>query len=820
MKKIFIILLMLFLVACSPTHNAKTKIELNKDMQSGKVITTIEYPKHEEEKHQLSDIKKKVDDFYKEYKKPFELNYKSSLEGDKIVFTFGFDFKNLDEYNDKMEKLTGQKVNAEFSKSEDPFNYYEEVKGYGGQLRNFISAFEKAFDNKKYFEEKVAGYLNFNYEIYYDGEKSYNTIRKDYPLKWVSINRDLFLTSEENKNDKKDTDFIISSLVDSIILTKDDALIQNLESGFFKDYFIKKIGFEVNFDYKVNENDVILNINYENISLEDLNKINSIFPLNTTYAVTVDENNVYKLRFNSHINKNDIENKTRLTLSNFEFKDYNKQELTSDVKYISKNQVEISNNTGFDAYIVRQASILDTILSFVPWVLGVLIVAGLSFFGYKNRDKLKTFIHNQKDKLDSVKSDQDKENVDFTNSENLNASFDFKLPKLSDLLSGFIDYIKDVHNWIFVGVYLLSWFIEFVLLMIVLSLVSENMSVITSFLPNNLVSSAFHILAAGLESFGSLILSAKESSNFYGSYISFRFLILVLLPIIVTCIYIHNTFKKNNKKIDFNLVIYVSVLNTLILSLLQTIVFRFSFNFGFNTSFSVSISFLGNLFFGLIVNFVILYLFYLYENNIKHFIINLSLSLLKSLCIFSLCIIILMIINGTYALIKNGVFFDGLFQMLLTYILLLCNIFVILINSGFGLIAFFVQNNHIIWELPLIILTIISVLFGILISCFIVKKFRTVYVDNKSRQKIMIGYVVGLTFVLYCFGNLASLSMSMDINGMNFGINLLSLVCGLILQLLSIFIFDIYYDKLFVDKIAIVIEKILSLKLFNFKKRS
>lgn len=819
MKKIFIILLMLFLVACSPTHTAKTTINLNSDMQSGKVITTIEYPKHEEEKHQLSDIKKKVDDFYKEYKKPFDLNYTSNLEQNKIVFTFGFEFKNLDEYNDKMEKLTGQKINAEFSKSEDPFNYYEEVKGYGGQLRNFINSFEKAFDNKKYFEEKVANYLNFSYEVLLDGEKNYNNIRKNYPLKWVSINRDLFLKSEENKNDKKDTDFIISSLVDNIVLTKDDALVKNLESGFFKDYFIKKIGFEVNFDYKVNQNDVVLTISYENISLEDLNKINSIFPLNTTYAVTVDENNAYKLRFNSHINKNDIENKTKLTLSDFEFKDYNKKELTSNVKYISKNQVEISNNTGFDAYIVKQASILDTILGFIPWVLGLLIVVGLGFLGYSNKNKIHDLINNQKDKLNSI-NNQDEDSVFGNDVKDLDTNINFSIPKWQDLLNGLVDFSKNAHNWTIIGVYILSWFIGFILLSIVLLLVKDNISNITSVLPHELVSNAFYILSAGLDSFGSLVFSTQEANKVYSFYISFRFIILVLLPIVITCIYTHHYLKKNNKKMECNLVIYVSILNSLILSLLQTVFYRFSFSIYSYVSLSFYVSFLGNVFFSLIVNLVILYLFYLYENNVKHFIIDLSLSLFKALFVFSLAIIVLMVIYIVYAGIKNGILFDNLFGMLLTYVLILCNIFIILINSGFGLITIFSQNNQIIWDMFLIILAIISVLFSILISSFIVKKFRAVYGDNKLRQKIMIGYVVGLSFIFYCFGNLASLSISADIDSMNFGINLLSLVCGLILQLLLVFVFDIYYDKLFVNKIASIIEKILSLKLFNFIKRS
>lgn len=811
MKKIFVILLMLFLVACSPTHNAKTTINLNQDMQSGSVVTTIEYPKHEEEKHQLSDIKKKVDDFYNEYKKPFELNYKSNLEADKIVFTFSFDFKNLDEYNDKMEKLTGQKVNAEFSKSDNPFKYYEQVKGYGGQLRSFITAFEKAFDNKQYYEEKVANYLNFSYEVLFNNEKNYDTIRKEYPLKWKSFNREIFL-GIENKNNHSNA--FIFSLIDTLTLEKDDILMKNLESGFIKDFFTKKLGFEANLNYDVSDNDVILTFNYDNISNEDLATLNTILPLANNYTLEAIENNEYQLKFSNSCQDN-IQNKTILTIPDLEFKDYNKSETNSKTNFIAKNRIEISDNSNLVLILKRPASLFSQILSFIPWILGLLVILGLGILGFRNRNNLKQFMHRQKDNLVDITN-----NIDcLDNSNNLvsNTNFNFNRLNLSSFITDFKDFVTNIWNWSIIGVYVGSWIISFILFTIIFSFFRHYINSAVAMFLNDSLSNGFHVLSAACTSFGSFIFKIQSLDQYYGVYTSFRFLIFVLLPLIVTCIYLHYYLKKNNRLFKLNSVIQISVLNSLILSLLQVIIFRYNVNqLGINMN--LSISFLGNFFFGLIVNLIILYMFYLYENKIQHFMLDLGISILKILTIFSFVLVILFLGITLFELFLNNSLFNNLIENIVVLLSFILNIFILCLNACFGNMLFIIKNNVVQFNFVLVIMMIISIVSCILITSFVVKQLKKAYLDTKFRNKVMIGYVLITILVLYCFGNLASISMSQDTESLLFGVNLLSLACGLLLNLILIFIFDIYYDKLMVNKMANVMEKILSLKIFNFRK--
>lgn len=182
MKRIILCIMLLILLAgCSPTHELTTTYNLNKDMQSGTVEGTVVYPKHSDEKYTLEDIKSRIDEFYNNYEKPIELNYSSKIENDKIIFNFGFEFSSIEDYKDKVDKLTEKDNKIEIEKSTNPFIYYEIINGFNYEMNAFIEKFEKDLENRKVFDESISLYLSTSSSTYIDGKKLEERFI-DYPV--------------------------------------------------------------------------------------------------------------------------------------------------------------------------------------------------------------------------------------------------------------------------------------------------------------------------------------------------------------------------------------------------------------------------------------------------------------------------------------------------------------------------------------------------------------------------------------------------------------------------------------------------------------
>lgn len=798
MKKIILLLLLVILVACNPYHNAKTTYHLNEDMKSGKVITTIKYPKHSEEKYSLQDIKTKIDNFYKSYQKPIELKYESKIEKEEILFTFSFDFNSLEDYKTKIEKLTGSSVEVGFKKSENPFDYSEKLEGFNGQLDKFIKNFEKSLDEKKVFEEKVSNFLNYEHTIFVNGKEVGDKIENEYPVEPKNAKRELTLAYIPEQKDKKEK-LEVEKSIDTIIYEQNDKLIENLNSGLVKNYYSNELGFEVDVQGKKTDQGVEIVITYDKSKGGDFEKYNDISFISTSCKFPEilepkkPKNKLITIETNSEKNIDFI---TKVNLKGLEFTKNTDAKQNPNIVSLSKKQIEIKGRDLVTLIVAKPKSFL----SYIPWIAALATACVGLFFAFKNRLKIKDSLSKMMKKQEKPIDDNAQQiKID----EEMKNNLDFKKINSKEILNDFKIFLKNPMNLVPSAIYITGFLIT---LIISQKILLDNLSKLLSFSSfsdylNGFENKITNIIAASFLSFGKLNINGIMSIN---ASANIKLVIVIFIPIILSISYLIYQYKNENKPITIRQVFYYSFINTITISLIYLFFFNFTIDIQI-IKISITNSLIGNLFIGLIVNFVFLFILYVIQNKYRHTLIETLLSTLKLTFIISLFITLILILS-------NG---ENIKDMLLASIFFVPNIILIFMASLSGLMITISSTEQISINATLQILRIVSIITCILISTYAVGKIRTYY-KPEQKTKAIVFYATSTLTIMFAFGHLSSIIINTQgINNFVVGIDIKSLLVGSLLIFSSMFTIDYFYDRIPVFKIVETLDKILS---FKFKK--
>lgn len=530
-----------------------------------------------------------------------------------------------------------------------------------------------------------------------------------------------------------------------------------------------------------------ISLKYENKGENDFQSYNALSEAKTEFYLTEKTLNISTNTWNEDV-KNDFT--TTINLNGYKFIKDKNLENNPDIISITKNQIQIKGATNLAVEIKE----IKSFLFYIPYIVCTLIVLILIFVIIKNIKKIK-----EKLKITSSENETDEAVSE--------PSFDTDLSfKRLFNINNFIDMKNAAKNPIPTIIYVVSFlvllFISYVFLN---SQSSYFLSSITSYFDNGIGEKT---ISAGILSFGNLKFMI-DGHHIYTMGI--RSMFLALIPVFALCAY----FRYLNIKLSKGEIIYYSILNSLIISLISSLLLKTKIDIVIITT-DINITFFNNLFFGFIVNLIILFLFYNAQNRYEHALINIIKNIFKLTLLFSIIITIVFFILNITKISLDNVFLT---------ILMIPNMIFIFMASLCGLII----NNTVHGQnIYMIILTALSILSCALVSMYAVDKIRLYYNDPKERIKAKIIFIISTVAILFVFGYLSGISFlpTNELNSLTsitgndtshnakliIDTSLKSMLTGAILLSVFTFGFDYVYTILPVKQIVSILDKILNFK--------
>ena len=309
-KLISFFILFCLLTGCSASYQMETKLEIQKDT-SGIQTFNIKLNKEDYPDYTLSDLQTKLDSLFNGVKEEKGFIYSSWISETQLFMDISVPFSNIDEYNEKFNKITGQEFGLELIQTGNIFNnttYFNNVNDFRSQYSEWA---HDMIEESGLFDDSISfdGNMKFNFtydnntfddhdyiidnKVEVSGVSVKNKVNKDFTLtrelQYIFVNSDYLNMLLEN-------DAITQQLDEHIKLypgiTKDDLVITSND-----------LNTTINFTYTVKQFDIIKSEDefgsffIDSISLEKNENGEHLIGQET---VSAEEMDFYHLRYLNH----------------------------------------------------------------------------------------------------------------------------------------------------------------------------------------------------------------------------------------------------------------------------------------------------------------------------------------------------------------------------------------------------------------------------------------------------------------------------------------------------------------------------------------
>lgn len=266
MKKILsLMLVLLMLVGCMPTHHTETAI-MFKDDFSGELVLKAELETDYLE-DPIDEIEEKVTKIVEGIDKFKEGKLETKSESKKLTFTYTEQFKDLESLSTILTRIYEEDVKIEFNETESLFRNEKHLEGFDFDAKGFTDAIYDAIEKDSVFGEN---------------SKEAREYQEGYSFVELYLN-DEYMSAYENFSDDDyrniESDTLFIDIIDNeyvnlmnVIVATEDLDLDELEDYYEDRYNDRVLSRESNAEFSIDKNAKTrsLTISLENAAYKDI----------------------------------------------------------------------------------------------------------------------------------------------------------------------------------------------------------------------------------------------------------------------------------------------------------------------------------------------------------------------------------------------------------------------------------------------------------------------------------------------------------------------------------------------------------------------
>ncbi len=770
MKKIILFLMCIFLfivTGCSHTETVTSTIKLNDDFSGEHTIVVTVDQSELAEADDPHSVQSQVKELINNQPQDFEFYFDAWADEDKLWYSYTFNFSSLEDYQNKLSKITNEDVEITVSEEGRVISSTLSLDGFVDSGSDFTKwardiideagIFTNDLSGSAYLESSTLEYKGVNYELdsYFPLEinnvESASKISLETTLKEDRIERDVELVF--NTTDTLGESINNGTLINdfTLALERDGIVIDSMEVLENEGIYTLKTKFHILItrDISIDLGDLVASSNSA-FELGEYVYVSPIYAEKTQEIIgsniTVDRvTNVGEFKISAIDYSYILDNKQYISVYN----DISTEEIKDDINLVNDKEISFNNiileedgtyaiQASFD--MIEDNRMMEMIMMIASWGLGILVVLLIGFIVFKNKAKIAEASKKAASEIEN--------NIEANNQNDIEikeAIVDERMHVKDVLNINFlINTIKQRSIQITLVTNVILLIVVLLIMMSMFSHYAADMLGVFSFVADGaeefLVKAAFSLLTFNEYSlnFNIIIQTINLNLNL------FVFIIGLIIYIIPNIIYI-NRYKKTLTPTELfnNLFINSGILATII----------FVFNIIVNFNFDI-FGFIKLMLFINITN--ILFITYsvgdINFNKKYNELISYALNKLRFTFVLGFVFTIIIVI---YLIVESS---DASIFALLSSL----NIFTVITTTIFGAFPLVGMNNEQftlsgIWQLVTIVLMIINTLY-------IVYDFRIIKIKFKEFTTMKIVIVIGIV------QNIIMVSL-MIISGINITLN-------------------------------------------------